>query len=218
MRMKQTVSNSPATRKYSFRTRIEKMAKKHNIHPLFALNKITITPYIAPCVSIGSTEKYMNRPEVQKAFHVRSDIKWEDCNMRINEHYDWTFETVLPKYDKLRKAGYRLVHYSGDVDVAVNGLGTQESMRKFAEQTGQKTIKAWGPWFANFFIFCFQKISSFLKKNHKNIRYGDDQLIAGQWVKYEGVSYLTVRGAGHMVPTNRFVEISSLCFAFFFKI
>lgn len=158
------------------------MAKKHNTHPLFSLNRILITPYIAPCVSIGSTEKYMNRPDVQKAFHVRSDVRWEDCNMRINEHYDWTFESVLPKYDKLRKAGYRLVHYSGDVDSAVNGLGTQEAMRKFADMTGQRTVKAWGPW------------------------YGDDNLIAGQWIKYEGVSYLTVRGAGHMVPTNRPVQ------------
>lgn len=175
----QTLENSAPKRRFEFRQRLEKAAKRHNTHPLFALNKITLTPYIAPCVSIGSTEKYMNRADVKKAFHVRSDLKWEDCNMRINEGYDWTFETVLPKYDKLSKAGYRLVHYSGDVDVAVNGLGTQESMRKFAETTGQRVVKQWGPW------------------------YGEDNLIAGQWIKYERVSYLTVRGAGHMVPTNR---------------
>ncbi|KAF7820650.1 serine carboxypeptidase-like 35 [Senna tora] len=80
--------------------------------------------------------------------------------------------TVLPIIQKLLHAGLRIWIYSGDTDGRVPVTSTRYSISKM----GLKTEKNWSAWFHN-------------------------QQVAGWKQVYEGgLTFVTIRGAGHQVP------------------
>jgi hypothetical protein len=82
---------------------------------------------------------------------------------------------MLTVYPKLINANIRVLIYSGDVDSCVPYLGTYRCVEKL----GLSVIKPWQPWFI---------------KDNKGY-----QQTAGYTVKYtNGVTYATIRAAGHM--------------------
>ncbi|KAK9096880.1 hypothetical protein Sjap_022377 [Stephania japonica] len=80
--------------------------------------------------------------------------------------------TVLPTVQQLVSSGIRVWIYSGDIDGRVPVTSSRYSINTF-----QLPIeKPWRPWYTN-------------------------QEVGGYVVKYKGLTFVTVRGAGHTVPS-----------------
>ncbi|KAI9920725.1 hypothetical protein PsorP6_001044 [Peronosclerospora sorghi] len=134
---------------------------------------------VGPCAG-DFTKQLLNRVDVQQALHVEGElpIKWVDCQHFISHNYNRTFSS-LAKYRQILGKGLNVLIYSGDADSVVNFIGTQ---RWITEEKGLKLKPAtsWRAWI------------------------GPDDQIAGYHQKFElGLTFKTVKGAGHMVPAVR---------------
>ncbi|CAM0149711.1 unnamed protein product [Urochloa decumbens] len=131
-----------------------------------------------PCYS-SYAEKYFNKADVQRAFHanVSGTRKWQVCSDSILRSYNFSVLSILPIYSKLIKAGLRVWLYSGDADGRVPVIGS----RYCVEALGLPIKTQWQPWYLN-------------------------KQVAGRFVEYHGMTMVTIRGAGHLVPLNKPVE------------
>ncbi|KAL4038986.1 hypothetical protein IC575_002628 [Cucumis melo] len=125
-----------------------------------------------PCSS-DYTETYFNRPDVQKAMHAnvtKIPYPWTHCSDNITFWKDAPF-SILPIIKKLIAGGLRIWVFSGDTDGRIPVTSTRLTLNKL----GLKIKKDWTPW------YCHQQV--------------------GGWtIEYEGLMFVTVRGAGHEVP------------------
>ncbi|KQK07372.1 hypothetical protein BRADI_2g34850v3 [Brachypodium distachyon] len=141
-----------------------------------------------PCYS-SYAQDYFNRKELQKAFHanVSGSLpgKYQVCSDPILNSYNFSVFSVLPIYFKLIKAGLRIWLYSGDADGRVPVIGS----RYCVEALGLPIKTPWQPWYL-------------------------EKQVAGRFVEYDGMSMVTVRGAGHLVPLNKPAEGLKLINAF----
>jgi cathepsin A (carboxypeptidase C)/serine carboxypeptidase-like clade 2 len=131
---------------------------------------------IGPCTDTF-TQFYLRLPEVQEAIHVSGGyVEWTDCNDDISSVYSRS-ESSLPKYHNILGQGLKVLIYSGDADSVVNFIGTE----RWISNEGLKlhVTSKWKSWF------------------------GPDKQLAGYVQEYEGLTFLTVKGAGHMVPAVR---------------
>eukprot|EP00667_Euglena_gracilis_P007963 EG_transcript_8058 len=141
-----------------------------------SLRGTTISPVFDTCIDVY-TERYLNLPEVQRAIHVRPDTipgkRWVDCGLA---GYDFNYESVLPLYRNWTAAGkLNILVYSGDIDFVVSFMGSQAWIKSL----NLPIRTPWQRW------------------------YGADRQVAGYYTEYEGLTFLTVKGAGHMVPKDR---------------
>ncbi|XP_004230806.2 serine carboxypeptidase 1 [Solanum lycopersicum] len=114
---------------------------------------------------------YLNSAEVQKALNVRG-IPYSWAACSTDLIWqDWP-PTVLPIFQGLMKSGIRVWIYSGDTDSVLAVTTTRYAINKI--KTAVKT--PWYPWY-------FQ---------------GE---VGGHAVEYENLTFVTVRGAGHFVPS-----------------
>ncbi|KAG2491396.1 hypothetical protein HYH03_010187 [Edaphochlamys debaryana] len=131
-------------------------------------------PGYDPCVD-DEVEVWLNRPEVQAALHANQTVKlpwrWTDCTRGIVYSREDLLSSMLPVYGELMKANLRMLIFSGDVDGIVPVVGT----RRWVASLRLKDRSPWRPW------------------------YSEGQ-VGGYIVGYEGLTFATVRGAGHMVP------------------
>ncbi|KAK8592840.1 hypothetical protein V6N12_044933 [Hibiscus sabdariffa] len=138
-----------------------------------------------PCYS-EYAEMYFNRPDVQQSIHADSrGGKWVSCSNSILNSYNFSVISVLPTYKKLIKAKLKIWVYSGDMDGRVPVI----SSRYWVESLGLPLKSAWRSWF-------------------------HEQQVGGRIVEYEGVTVVTVRGAGHLVPLNKPSEALALIHSF----
>ncbi|XP_014506694.2 serine carboxypeptidase 24 [Vigna radiata var. radiata] len=126
-----------------------------------------------PCTE-NYAEKYYNLPEVQKAMHANvTDIpyKWTACSEVLLKNWKDSEISVLPIYKELTAAGLKIWVFSGDTDSVVPVTATRFSLNHL-----NLSIKTrWYPW------------------------YSGGQV--GGWTEvYNGLTFATVRGAGHEVP------------------
>ncbi|XP_021275754.1 serine carboxypeptidase 24 isoform X1 [Herrania umbratica] len=126
-----------------------------------------------PCTE-NYAEKYYNRPDVQKAMHANTTgipYKWTACSDVLIKNWKDSENSVLPIYKELIAAGLRIWVFSGDTDSVVPVTATRFSLSHLNRQ-----IKTpWYPW------------------------YSGNQV--GGWTEvYQGLTFATVRGAGHEVP------------------
>ncbi|CAL9069196.1 unnamed protein product [Musa banksii] len=132
-----------------------------------------------PC-STDNAEVYLSREDVQRALHAnltRLPYPYSFCSMDVHNAYNQTVPTVLPLLRKLIDAGYRMWIYSGDTDGRVTIPVMRRSINKM--NLSEKAWDKWGGW----------------KKWYYEAQ------VAGWMVEYtEGLTFITVRGAGHMVP------------------
>ncbi|KAF3322310.1 serine carboxypeptidase-like 34 [Carex littledalei] len=125
-----------------------------------------------PCVS-DYTEVYFNRKDVQKALHANTTkigYNWTHCSDIIDNWND-SPSTVVPTLRKLVEGGLRVWVFSGDTDGRVPVTSTRYTLHKL----GLKTVQEWKPWYAG-------------------------QQVGGWTVMYDGLTFVTIRGAGHEVP------------------
>ena len=146
--------------------------------------RATISPVFPTCID-ASSAKYLNMPAVWEAMHVRKSTvpngKWSDCG---NVNYTFNYESELPKYEEWAKAGdLQILIYNGDADFILSHMGNAAWIND-----GLKLAKMqdWTKW------------------------RGSDGQVAGYFERYTTagglgipLSFLTVKGAGHMVPRDR---------------
>ncbi|XP_010067795.2 serine carboxypeptidase-like 40 [Eucalyptus grandis] len=120
-------------------------------------------------------QAYLNREDVQEALHAnvtKLDYGWDTCSSVI-EGWQWGPSTVLPLLQEFMSNGLRVWVYSGDTDAVVPVTSTQRSLSEMS----LPTKSAWRPWFLG----------------------GE---VGGYVQVYKGdLTFATVRGAGHMVPS-----------------
>ncbi|CAN6450360.1 unnamed protein product [Victoria cruziana] len=119
--------------------------------------------------------QYYNRLDVQRAMHANTSgipYKWRSCSVELKQWVD-SEASMLPTYRELiNKAGLRIWVFSGDADSVVPVTATRFSL----SHLGLPVKIPWYPW------------------------YSSGQV--GGWTEvYQGLTFATVRGAGHQVPT-----------------
>ncbi|CAD6241944.1 unnamed protein product [Miscanthus lutarioriparius] len=126
-----------------------------------------------PCTETYA-EKYYNRLDVQKAMHANTTgipYRWTSCSDVLIKTWKDSEFSMLPTYKKLMKAGLRIWVFSGDTDSVVPVTATRFAI----SHLGLKIKTRWYPW------------------------YSAGQV--GGWSEvYEGLTFASVRGAGHEVP------------------
>ncbi|KAF9620895.1 hypothetical protein IFM89_015292 [Coptis chinensis] len=134
-----------------------------------------------PCFE-AYTKDYFNRVDVRSSLHAnKTNVKWNVCNDAILHTYNYRVFSISPIYTKLAKAGLRIWVYSGDADGRVPVIGS----RYWIEALGLPLKASWRSWYHN-------------------------NQVGGRIVEYEGLTFVTVRGAGHLVPLNKPSESLSL--------
>ncbi|KAF8754837.1 hypothetical protein HU200_011374 [Digitaria exilis] len=135
-----------------------------------------------PCVDYHVVD-YLNRGDVQAALHANVTgipYAWSPCSDALTSWGD-SVASTLPDIKALAKAGLRVWVFSGDTDDRVPVTSTRYALRKL----GLATVKEWRQWFTS------------------------DQ-VGGYTVVYDGLTLVTIRGAGHMVPMITPVQASQL--------
>jgi serine carboxypeptidase-like clade 2 len=133
------------------------------------------------CVENEATA-YLNRVDVQKAFHARlvgSIKRWDSCsNVLDYDHLNLEIPTV-PLLGKLTMTGIRVLIYSGDQDSVIPLTGTRTLINNLAATLKLNTTVPYSVWFQG-------------------------KQVAG-WVQVYGniLSFATVRGASHEVPFSQ---------------
>uniref|UniRef100_A0A8C4N9I5 Carboxypeptidase n=1 Tax=Equus asinus asinus TaxID=83772 RepID=A0A8C4N9I5_EQUAS len=135
-----------------------------------------------PCTNTTATSTYLNNPYVRKALHIPDQLpQWDVCNFLVNLQYRRLYQSMYSQYLKLLTTQkYRILLYNGDVDMACNFMGDEW----FVDSLNQKMEVQRRPWLVN---------------------YGDsgEQQIAGFVKEFSHIAFLTIKGAGHMVPTDK---------------
>ncbi|EQC26141.1 hypothetical protein SDRG_16031 [Saprolegnia diclina VS20] len=129
-----------------------------------------------PCRDVF-TQDYLRQPKVQSALHVETNnVNWTDCNDAVSNLYH-SSASSLPKYPAILSAGLKALIYSGDADTVVNFLGTQRWLT--TDGLNLSVESKWKAWF------------------------GPDKQLAGYTEGYTNLTFTTIKGAGHMVPSVR---------------
>ncbi|XP_056164343.1 serine carboxypeptidase-like 40 isoform X3 [Syzygium oleosum] len=141
---------------------------------LTAYPKKTNIMNLDPCSGIYM-HAYLNSEDVQEALHAnvtKLDHRWEGCSVVIESWGDSPF-TIIPLLQEFMSNGLRVWVFSGDTDGRVPVTSTQRSLSKMS----LRTKSPWRPWFLG----------------------GE---VGGYVQVYEGdLTFVTVRGAGHEVPS-----------------
>mmetsp|Transcript_87147 Transcript_87147/g.154272 ORF Transcript_87147/g.154272 Transcript_87147/m.154272 type:complete len:471 (+) Transcript_87147:46-1458(+) len=140
-------------------------------HPALGMN--------VPCIdSVGGTN-WLGRPDVRAALHIETSLPaWEICSSNINYTRDMSYSA--PKLYAKMAEKYRILVYNGDTDMACDYLSDS-----WAVDSINVTVDPdmdWVPW-------------------HMDEDGG--QQTVGFVTRYQtklGLYFLTVKGAGHMVP------------------
>lgn len=127
-----------------------------------------------PCTSIY-VNAYLNDPEVQKALHAnitRLNYSWSSCSRVISNWVD-SPSTILPIIQQILAHGVQILVYSGDTDGRVPVTSTRYSLNVL-----NLPIKSpWKSWTIN-------------------------SEVGGYTMVYDrNLTFATVRGAGHEVPS-----------------
>ncbi|XP_058770008.1 serine carboxypeptidase-like 27 [Vicia villosa] len=129
-----------------------------------------------PCTERYS-DVYFNRPEVQKAFHANVtgiSYAWKACSHVLWNYWSDSPLSMLPIYQELINDGLRIWVYSGDTDAVLPLTATRYSIAALK----LPTIINWYPWY-------------------------DNGRVCGWSQVYKGLTFVTVRGAGHEVPLHK---------------
>ncbi|KAL7633477.1 UNVERIFIED_CONTAM: hypothetical protein RMT77_016010 [Armadillidium vulgare] len=128
--------------------------------------------------SDSSERAYLNDPAVRAALHIPDTVQeWDVCSDPVFYAYVRTVEYSDPYLKTLHDSGVRGMLYNGDVDMACNFLGNQWDI----ELLGFETVEARSMWYVN-------------------------GQIAGYTKKLDLLDTVTIRGSGHMVPTDKPAE------------
>jgi len=143
-----------------------------------------------PCTSDWATA-YLSRKDVQAAVHADPSGptwtgNWSACSDYVSRFYSQadTAAPMMPFYKELRGKVKMLV-YSGDDDAVCATLGSQQ----FLWDLGFPVKEEWAPWTMDDGPDCPEGPAC--------------KQVAGYATLFDGLSFVTVHGAGHLVPSTR---------------
>uniref|UniRef100_A0A0D9XM04 Carboxypeptidase n=1 Tax=Leersia perrieri TaxID=77586 RepID=A0A0D9XM04_9ORYZ len=146
-----------------------------------AINQFSALYNIIDIYSLYTTRCELGYPNFNSSFAAqigeitsRIPMGYDPCTQTNSISRAWKDSdmTVLPIVKKLTQSGLRVWIYSGDTDARIPTSSTRYTLKKL----GLPIKEDWSPWF-----------------HHKQV---------GGWtVVFDGLTFVTVRGAGHMVPS-----------------
>lgn len=130
------------------------------------------------CYDFSDVKDWLGQPHVQDALGV--DKEWQSCNTTVNRMFskDWMhqFQWTVPP---LLHNDTRVLIYAGDVDFVCNWIGNKAWTKDLSwagkQQFNQAEDKDWEV----------------------------DGKVSGKLRTYNGLSFLQVFDAGHMVPLDK---------------
>jgi len=126
-----------------------------------------------PCIDDYLTN-FLNQAAVQNAIHAKS-TSWGECG---GVNYNFSSNSMVPLYQLFTsKTDYKILVYSGDADTVVNFIGTEQ----WVLGLNLKVVSPWDAW-------TYSRID------------GNGVQLGGWTVVFDGLTYTTIKGAGHMVP------------------
>ncbi|KAF7207458.1 lysosomal protective protein isoform X1 [Nothobranchius furzeri] len=140
-----------------------------------------------PCTNSTPSYLYLNNIYVKRALHISPNaLDWVICSAEVNLNYGRLYMDVSKQYLKLLSAlKYRVLVYNGDVDMACNFMGDEW----FIESLNQQVEVQRRPWL-------YQDI--------------DGEQVGGFVKEFDNIAFLTVKGSGHMVPSDKPVAAFSM--------
>ncbi|CAD6185410.1 unnamed protein product [Caenorhabditis auriculariae] len=138
------------------------------------------------CYATAGASNYLDIPDVRDALHVSPQAgNWTPCVDDINNNYVQQHNDTTSVFQHMIDSGYplRVLIYNGDVDQACNYLGDQWFVENVATKNNMAITKNFDAW------RYMTQIAGYAKKFDNNAGFTID--------------LLTVKGAGHMVPTDR---------------
>ncbi|UMM42066.1 hypothetical protein L5515_018045 [Caenorhabditis briggsae] len=138
------------------------------------------------CYGTAQAASWINLPDVRSALHVSSAAgDWSACNDTINGLYVQQHNDTTSVFQHILDSKYplRVLIYNGDVDQACNYLGDQWFIEAFATTNNLPVTKPRADW------RYMTQIAGYAKKFDNNAGFSID--------------LITVKGAGHLVPTDR---------------
>ncbi|ETV92237.1 hypothetical protein H310_13469 [Aphanomyces invadans] len=157
-----------------------------NISEVYPFKYRNLRPLPSPLVDVATTpctnaftEEYLQQPAVQAVLHLSQTdpTVWRSCSNAIGHQYARSISS-MELYPPILAHGIQVLVYSGDADMVVNFMGTQRWISSWGLQL--KVVSKWQAWF------------------------GPDNQLAGYTEEYAGgLTFKTVKGAGHMVPADQ---------------
>lgn len=127
-----------------------------------------------PCLDYSYLTEWFNKAEVKEALHISDKANfWTVCSTNVTETYQRGAKGSIWAYPTLIEAGIKAWFYSGDADLAVPYVGSENWL-----DAHFNTSNKWRSW----------KV---------------DGQVGGYTKQYAGVNFVTVKGAGHMVPQDK---------------
>ncbi|CAI9106004.1 OLC1v1005052C1 [Oldenlandia corymbosa var. corymbosa] len=126
-----------------------------------------------PCFDDEVATTYLNDVRVRKAIHASPEV--QSWNLCVGMDYEADLGSMVPYHKDLTSKGYYALIYSGDHDMNVPFIGTQQ----WTAALGYEIVEEWRPWFTD------GQVAGFLQSYANNL------------------TFLTVKGAGHTVPTYK---------------
>lgn len=133
---------------------------------------------IPPCIYALPAAEHLNNETVRAQLNVNNSQVWRMCAVRGKSDFSYTIDSRASQwaYEALKNTSVRMMHYSGDMDASAPTIGTE----RWINALNWNTTKAWGPY-----------------------TLADNQ-VAGYYQEFDGdFSFITVHGAGHMVPQDQ---------------
>ena len=139
----------------------------------WAFNKLKTNKNEGPsCIDVSALEKYLNNKTVKDNLHVKKK-EFNICNMTVLNIYNQSEEGSFDSIKYLIDNNIRILIYSGDTDLVVPFNGNQ----------------LW-----------IKKLNLTLKDKWKSWKMDDENdYIAGYKVIYDKLTFITIRGVGHLV-------------------
>ncbi|KAM3141613.1 hypothetical protein pb186bvf_006218 [Paramecium bursaria] len=122
---------------------------------------------------------------------------WQECSDDVFPVFKKDPRGSYYLYPKLIKNDIKILKFSGDIDAVVPITGTLYWINKLQQEYNIQTIQEWKAWTV------------------PGDRDVDDPQLAGEYWILDGLTFATVRGAGHMVPTDKRREASQMIKNFF---
>ena len=119
---------------------------------------------------------YINQAETRTALNIPEDVQaYEECSGAVGSNWHYQAEASEWIYKVMKANNITMLHYSGDTDAAVPTYGT----RRWIQNLNWEVTSPWAPWYTT-------------GANGKQV--------SGYIEKYDGMTFTTVKGVGHMAP------------------
>uniref|UniRef100_A0A672ZYP1 Carboxypeptidase n=1 Tax=Sphaeramia orbicularis TaxID=375764 RepID=A0A672ZYP1_9TELE len=167
----------------------------YNLYKLRGLTSLHLSVRLdPPCTNSTPSNLYLNNAYVKSALHISPKaLDWAICSAEVNLNYRRLYMDVKKQYLKLLGAlKYRILVYNGDVDMACNFMGDEW----FVESLNQQVQVQRRPW-------VYDDV--------------DGRQVGGFIKEFDNIAFLTVKGSGHMVPTDKPIAAYAMFYRFIKK-